>query len=254
MPSLHSNTALCAHPPRDDSKADACAAAPPAVPSASSTCDLIIKVPKAKRASDDEQLFNPSRPAEEELAELSTMISSWREKRLIELQEESRLKKETGVAQVEATMEKRIQQRREAERLRARQRMGRLLDTLGPRLEQCLQNVSSSFSCVENGQVTEPNALRCDQLTDVPTTAPQHLDSPMTQALVACARHHVIGCQQLSVEERDSRNIIERSHRFAVEVSQLVADETQFRCYLETWEDSWSKRLMAAAAASPAVE
>ncbi|KPA76773.1 hypothetical protein ABB37_07595 [Leptomonas pyrrhocoris] len=249
------NTALRPHPPKGDSNVDISPARPHTVSSASSAGVPAEKAKKKKRVNCNVQPFNSCRSAEEELAALREKISAWKEKRLAEVQEELKLKGTTGVAQVEAAMESRIQQRRAAERERAGQRLGQLLDTLGPRMEQCIQRVSAS-SCAESDQESEPIEVARDEpaVAALPTKAPLPPDSPPPQALVACERQHLIGYLQLSVEERDARNSIKEYHQFVKEVSQLVADEEEFRCSFKEWEDSWYKRLVETAASNTAVE
>ena len=196
--------------------------------------------------------YSTSPSVEEELAELSEKLSRWKEKRLAELQEESDQQAAIGEVQPEAAMERRMQQRREAERTRVQQRLRRLLDTVEPQLERCLQ--STAFLPLADNEASTADApvLVSPTPTASPVVETPQTRVPAVQTLVACDRWHLIGYQVLSMEEREARSRIEQLRLFTEEVMRLVSDEAEFRACLESWEDSLRARLVACASVAAA--
>lgn len=171
----------------------------------------------------------------QELAALETRMAVWKQQRLAEMTAAD----ESSAAHAAAAMEVRLRQRREAERTRAQQRLERLLDTLDSRLMLDTQQATPP-STTEDAAETSACVAHAEEETRNTASPPaQVLLSPLAAALAACELKHLIGHQQLSVEEREARWRLEWQHQFAVSASQLRTDEADFRSCIERWEGTW---------------
>lgn len=184
---------------------------------------------------------------EEELAQLDRRMSAWRAERLAALPVPSSARPASRAAQVEAAMELRIHRKRIEEQDRAQQRLERLLDSLGPRIEHQLDLVAraqgSSNSHAASPSAPPASTSGAPAAVAGPAVASRTVTLPPERARVLCEQEHFVTAQQVALAERDERQGLQQRMWHAHRLTHLAEDERAFRAAIVDSEGVWRARI-----------
>ncbi|KAG5469315.1 hypothetical protein LSCM1_02530 [Leishmania martiniquensis] len=188
----------------------------------------------------------------QELVNLNEKLTSWKVRRLAELQVPEGIRSASRLSQLEVAMEQRLARRRAGEQNRAQKRMQFLLTSLGPRIDKQLQLLTRDFVCEQAPVNNSLGALTSDDVKDsacvekVVTAAAAAAPPPASsRACILCEQEYYVALQGLALEERSARQSLRHNMWNVHRLTRLVEDEAAFRRSIETSEGTWRDLLDA---------